>query len=351
MPYFEPLLDQSDTAEIINLKRILELCHIPDVGRSPLDPQITSETRCTNALTTLEKTTSVFDDAFYQDAVFMEEMDEDILESELWEQAKLKGVPKEHFPDQMCITSPPCPSAPKIRSVLPKSFSDLPVINEPLDQIQEDTVSIIPAPSPRATPRPSISLSFPFRKSTRSLNLQTRPSSPSNASFISSFSKQSSVNPLRRTARGSIFSLFRRDSKRSIRPEPLDETRSWTSNPPAENDVPSLQSARTHSQISSSPSISASSRTSSSSFADLSLFAFDGRGRFLQKSVKSPKFITLRARCVNEAKRFIDFAQHQRVALPLFLGRSRMYLDGRMKTRLEQLEKQVGFPSSDNLSN
>jgi hypothetical protein len=45
---------------------------------------------------------------------------------------------------------------------------------------------------------------------------------------------------------------------------------------------------------------------------------------------------------VNEAKRFIDFAQHQRVALPLFLGRSRMYMNGRNKIKIEQLKKKVG---------
>lgn len=48
---------------------------------------------------------------------------------------------------------------------------------------------------------------------------------------------------------------------------------------------------------------------------------------------------------MNEAKRFIDFAQHQRVALPLFLGRTRLYLDGRMKIRLTQLHKKVSEPS------
>src|ERR1700753_1130175 len=110
MHCFESSFNHDDTAEIINLKRILELCHIPNVGSSPLDPQLTSESRCTNALTTLEKTTSVFDDAFYQDAVFIEEMDEDIVEAELREAAKAKGVPEDHFPDKCIRNPPPCPA-------------------------------------------------------------------------------------------------------------------------------------------------------------------------------------------------------------------------------------------------
>jgi hypothetical protein len=56
---------------------------------------------------------------------------------------------------------------------------------------------------------------------------------------------------------------------------------------------------------------------------------------------RNPGFIILRVRCVNEAKRFVDFAQHQRVALPLFLGRTKMYLEDRLRMKLADLQKKV----------
>src|ERR1700760_1553675 len=197
MHYFESSITQNDTAEIINLKRILELCHIPNVGSSPLDPTLSSETRCTNALTTLEKTPSVFDDAFYQDAVFIEEMDEDIVEAELHETAKLKGVPEDHFPAKCMRTTPPCPAAPTLESVLavdkvPKANSNE---QQSLVQDQSETErksNTHLAVGPKSSPR-SLSLSLSFRKSSRSsTSTFSRPDSPS--SFFSTFSRSSSLS-------------------------------------------------------------------------------------------------------------------------------------------------------------
>jgi hypothetical protein len=49
---------------------------------------------------------------------------------------------------------------------------------------------------------------------------------------------------------------------------------------------------------------------------------------------------------VNEAKRFVDFAQHQRVALPLFLGRTKMYLEDRLTHKEAELTTKVSFTHS-----
>jgi hypothetical protein len=268
------------------------------------------------------------------------------VEAELHETAKLKGVPEDHFPAKCMRTAPPCPVAPALESVL--AVNRAPKVNsndqQPSIQVQSELAhksNSNLAVGSRSSPR-SLSLSLSFRKSSRSsTSTFSRPDSPS--SFFSTFSRSSSLSaqPHRGKTRDSFMNLFRREYKFSQRPAPLDETQAW-SPPHTDSDSPSLQSVRTNSQISSSPSVSVSSRTSTSSFADLSLFSWSD-GRTLQKCAKNPRFISLRIRCLNEAKRFIDFAQHQRVALPLFLGRSRMYLDGRMKTRIEQLKKEVNI--------
>jgi hypothetical protein len=341
MPYFESSF-QHDTAEIINLRRILELCNLPNVGPSPLDPQLSSESRCTNALTTLEKTISVFDDAFYKDAVFIEEMDEDIIEAELWDAAREKGVPEDHFPAKCIRNPPPCPVSPTLDSVLApqKPHNIGQHLELPSIQIQPERLGSLTTVAPKPSPR-TLSLTLSFRKSSRSSSsINSRPTSPQ--SFFSTFSRSSSTSAQPRRTRESLINLFRRDYKAGQRPAPLDETRAWSPPPPTDSDAPSLQSVRTNSQISSSPSVSVSSRTSTSSFADLSLYSWID-GRTLQKCAKNPRFVLLRNRCVSEARRFVDFAQHQRVALPLFLGRSRMYLDGRMKIRIEKLKKTVSF--------
>jgi hypothetical protein len=179
MPYFDHTLEHKDTAEIINLKGILERCNLPDVGPSPLDPQLNSDTRCMNALTTLEKTTGVFDDGFYQDAVFVEEMDEDIVDAELFEAAMSKGVPEDHFPDKCIRSPPPCPTAPTLQSVLvaaTPTTETSSVETPPVTIIPDSPQTALPTPPVSKSKRPLLSLSISFLKSRRSLaSLPSRP--------------------------------------------------------------------------------------------------------------------------------------------------------------------------------
>jgi hypothetical protein len=360
MPYFEPLPAELDAAEIINLKRIVELSSIPEVGPSPLDPKLTIEVRYTNALATLERSTAVFDEDYYQDAVFAEEMPESVVEQELLERARYLGVPESHLPENVMRNPPPCPAPhpvtdPSIVKSVPTSSPDRTL------SLQTDTQRPGAASPPALRKAPSLSalyshppqrtLSLPgsnnFFRSMRSkvppsVASSRPPTASTSAPSLSNSSSDASLNPNGRgkpKRRDSFMRLFRRDNKFKPRAAPLDETTAWSPSSPSDCDVPSLQSTRTHDQ-SSVQSTSLSSRTSTSSFADLSTLSWL-ETRALQKAMKTPRFLALQIRCQNEAKRFIDFSQHQRVALPLFLGRTRVYLERKMVMREAALKKQV----------
>jgi hypothetical protein len=379
MPYFEPFGVEFDTVNTVNLKRILELCTVPDVGPSPLDPQLTVEMRCANALTTLEKTDGVFDEALYQDAVFAREVDEDWLDGQLLLRARAKSVPDSHFPALCMKHIPQCPA--------PMSASKLAAIPDPSKKPKkssthaDDTtkkphtakssqslsarpprLSINTAPEP--SNRSSLAVPINWMKRGRdirqiSAEVPPRPQSPS--SVFSSFSRLSSTSTItmRSRARDGFNSIFRREYRTRRPPPVVRESQVWSLSPTTTDGdgAPSLAS-RCDSSLLSSPSTSLSSRTSTSSGpahaaavvdlnvispADMSLYSWTD-SRILQKCSKNPRFIALRLLCVTEAKRFVDFVQHQRVVLPLFLGRSRMRAEGGRDTRLEDLKKKVRFP-------
>jgi len=355
MPYLEQTSAsaQLDAAEIVNLKRILQLCKVPDVGPSPLDSAVTPEIRYTNALTTLEKSTAVFDEAIFQDAVFMETLDEDACDAELLAAAKERGVPDEYLPSNCMRNMPQSPSSTILEFLNKK---DLPPTPEETDDLipdmRTDSGSSVRTTSTdlKHSSRPSLSL--PFRKlSTRSsMSDATRPGTSS--SFLSTFSKSSTPkSPGRVKPRSSFMSLFRSSQKSPpiLGPSRLDQSGVWIPVPvPSTSDVHSLASKSDKASTASvtSPSISISSRTSASSFADLNQFSWLD-SRTLQRCTKTAKFITLQVKCQSEAKRFVDFCQHQKVALPLFIGRSRMYLESRIEIRIADLKKKVFIASTN----
>ena len=368
MPYFEPSDVEFDTVNTINLKRILELCTVPDVGPSPLDPQLTVEMRCANALTTLEKTDGVFDEALYQDAVFAREVDEDWLDSQLLLRARAKSVPDSHFPALCMRHIPQCP-APMVAAKLsaipdaskkPKK-STLPESSEANKRLSVAKSSqSLSARPPRLSINTAASLAVPISWMKRGRDVRQisaeAPRSQSPSSIFSSFSRISNTSTItmRSKARDGFNSIFRREY-RHAHPPVLRESQVWSPSPTTDGDAPSVAS-RCGSSLLSSPSASLSSRTSTSSGADaiaalspadMSLYSWTD-SRILQKCSKNPRFIALRLLCVTEAKRFVDFAQHQRVALPLFLGRARMRAEGGRDTRLDELKKKVLPPSSRN---
>jgi hypothetical protein len=347
MPYLpSKQAPEMEAAEIVNLTRIMELSSLPDVGKSPLDPNLTSQLRCTNALTTLEKTSSVFDDAFYQDAVFSGELDEDKLDRQLLDSARRKAVPLEHFPAKCMKNPPPCPT-PQMSYMTRTAKLTKAALDKSLPALPKDRAGAsLEERLGRSLMRPSLSLPGTFRKARGSTGVdRSRATSPA-PSFFSSVSK-TPTTASRFKSREALMSLFKRDSKTAAE--------QWNSlpPPPTATDVPSLvsSSSRTRmrmnganrgSHLSSSPSASISSRTSTSSVSVVDLSAYSWvEGRTIQRLTRNPGFIILRVRCVNEAKRFVDFAQHQRVALPLFLGRTKMLLQERFDHKTAELLKLV----------
>jgi hypothetical protein len=364
MPYFDTVIPEYDSAEILNLCRIVELCNPPDVGPSPLDPDLTPEARHTNALTTLEKTSGVFDDAFYQDAVLSDQVPESLLDESLLEKARAKEVPEDHLPNKCMRTPPPCP-APPITIQPPSPYlaqiAKFPTApNSPVPSDSKPKLRSLDLQrlnnAPESQPRPSLSrpsLSLPSLRSFLTLSPSSnsvRLPTPTNSvtSFFSGSSRMSLRNYAKRgKRRDTLRNLFRRDYTFSQRPSPLDETMAWNpssaSESASESAAPSLDSSTVTHDQSSVQSSSLSSRTSTSSFIDIPTLSWLDN-RTLQQSVKTPRFTSLQIRCQNEGKRFIDFAQHQRVALPLFLGRTRVYLEGRMATRVAEMKKRVCNP-------
>jgi hypothetical protein len=356
MSYFDSSMADFDSAQILNLQRIIELCDVPDVGPSPLDPDLTPEVRHTNALTTLEKTSGVFDDAYYQDAVFSEEIPEVLLDQYLLDKALAKGVPEAHLPEK-CMRNPPkCPPPPQtmrhthIRaqiSPLNSTSGKLArTLGEDIRKANLERIATPYVPTRPSLTRPSISLPSlrSFLTMSPSANNSRQPTPTHSVASIFSTTSQTSTrysSSRKSKRRDTLRNLFRRDHGFSERPAPLDETMAWSPPSLSECEAPSLDSSvGTHDQSSLQSSLS--SRTSTSSFIDCpSLSWLDNRT--LQKYIKTPQFTSLQVRCQNEAKRFIDFAQHQRVALPLFLGRTRVYLEGRMVTRIAELKKTVSL--------
>lgn len=328
-------------SEILNLDRILELCTVPDVGQSPLDPLLTSRLRFTNALTTLEKSSTVFDYAFYQEAVFAEEIDEELLDKELVKAARNTGVPINHLPSAFAQNMPSAPSGPVL------SFSLVGNENLPTTpEDAEDTLSELPTQRAMSlkseeTVRPRPSFTMNMRLFSMPSLTDSRPSTASSRlSSLSRASNKSKASSRMGKSRESFRNLFRPSPKpaRGV-PSQLDASGVWIPVPSA-CDVPALDSSKSDQASTVSPSTSISSRTSASSFTDLTSITFlDSKA--LARCTMVASFISLRIRCQEEGKRFVDFAQHQRVALPLFFGRSRMYMESRMRVRIAEMKQQV----------
>ncbi|KAF2674873.1 hypothetical protein BT63DRAFT_420130 [Microthyrium microscopicum] len=349
MPHFDPspAASQMDAAEMVNVNRILQLCTVPDVGPSPLDPHLSAEKRYTNALTQIEKVSTVFDLHLYHDFVFAKQVDEELLEQELLYIAKELGVPEQHLPANYMRSLPSLPPGPvmlDLSFVLDKK--ELP----PTPEESEDSLTTLRSESStsfrtsstdfNANPsRPSLSLTFrKFSGRQTSLSVDGRPETAN--SLFSTFSRgpASPRSPRRTKTRESFMNLFRGSPKSpsQLVPSRLDESGNWVPIP-TDGEVPALESSKSDQASTTSPT-SISSRTSASSFTDLTSFSWLD-SRTLQRCTKVSSFITLRSKCQEEAKRFIDFSQHQRVALPLFVGRSRMYLESRIEIRIADLKK------------
>ncbi|TID16957.1 hypothetical protein E6O75_ATG09723 [Venturia nashicola] len=334
MTTFEP-----SAAELINLRKILDRCKVPDVGEFALLPELAVDQHYCFALDRFETTSRVFDKSYYEEEVLSVVMDEEKLDEILRNDAKAKGVPESHFPPRRRRARPMQSKAPLLSPLnMPRiyeSASPSPV-NNPSITFSEAQQSIVEGGimSPHSSARPSLSLSTYENK-----GVQFRVPTPTR-SFVSfmSGSSYSSRHPQKqqKRRRDSLMQFFRRGSSSTSLHKYRGLYPSGQINPPSIAEVPELSSQ----DLSSLQSTSVSTRTSTSSSVDplnLNFSMSDQRAISIFKKTKS--FRTLQWQCDCEVLRFGDFAQHQRVALPLILGRNRLYLEDRRRARLAAFKK------------
>lgn len=340
---FEP-----SAAELINLRKILDRCKVPDVGKFALLPELALDQHYCFALDRFETTSRVFDKSYYEEEVLSVVMNEEKLDEILQNDAKAKGVPESHFPPKRRRARPTRSKAPLLSPLnMPRvyeSTNPFPVHNSPktLSEAQESIVEgeIM---SPCSSVRPSLSLST---SENRGIRFRIPEATSSIVSFMSG-SSQSSWHPQKqqKRRRDSLMQFFRRGSSSSSLHKDRGPFPNEQFSPPSIAEVSELSSPNSHQSqdISSLQSMPVSTRTSSSSFVDaLNPTVFMSNQRAISVFRKTQRFRTLQWQCDCEVLRFSDFAQHQRVALSLIVGRNRLYLEDRKRARLAEFTKKVG---------
>jgi hypothetical protein len=342
---FEP-----SAAELINLKKILDRCTVPDVGPFALLPELALDQHYCFALDRFETTSRVFEKTYYEEEVLSIVMNEEKLDEILQNEAKAKGVPESHFPPKRRRARPMRSKAPLLSPLnMPRVYDAKPSpTHNPSITFSEAQESIVEGGlnSPRRSysARPSLSLST---SENNGMRFQIPTAINSVVSFMSG-SSHSSWHPQKqqKRRRDSLMQFFRRGSSSSSFHKDgaggLFPSEQFS--PPSIAEVPELTSPISHESQDLSPlqSLSPSTRTSTSSFVDpfnATLSILDQRAIAIFK--KTERFRTLQWQCDCEVLRFTDFAQHQRVALPLIFGRNRVYLEDRREARLAELKKKV----------
>lgn len=348
MAFSETTTFEPTAAELINLRKILDKCTVPDVGPFALLPELAVDLHYCFALDRFETTSRVFDKSYYEDEVLSVVMNEEKLDETLQKDAKAKGVPESHFPPKRRRARPMRSKAPLLSPLnIPRVYDSNPSpTHNPSITFSEAQESIVEGglTSPRKShsARPSLSLSTSENKG---VQFHIPTASNSVISFMTG-SSQSSWHPRKqqKRRRDSLMQFFRRGSSSSS----LHRDRGLFPNeqfsPPSIAEVPELTSPDSHESqdLSSLQSLSVSTRTSTSSFVDslnLSLSISDQRAIGIFRTTE--RFRTLQWQCDCEVLRFSDFAQHQRVALPLIGGRNRVYLEDRRRIKLAEFKKKV----------
>ncbi|KAE9966327.1 hypothetical protein EG328_009000 [Venturia inaequalis] len=337
---FEP-----SAAELINLRKILDRCKVPDVGQFALLPELAVDQHYCFALERFGTTSRIFDNSYYEEEVLSVVMNEEKLDEVLQNDAQAKGVPESHFPPKRRRARPMRSKAPLLSPLnLPRLYESTnpSPLHTPSISFSEAQGSIVEGGimSPSSSVRPSLSLSV---SENRGVHFRIPTATDSVVSFMSEYS-HSSWHPQRqqKRRRDSLMQFFRRSSNGGS----LYKDRGLSPNnqlsPPSIAEVPELSSDKSHESqdLSSLQSISASTRTSTSSFIDAlnpTLSMSDQHAISIFKNTQ--RFRSLQWRCDCEALRFSDFAQHQRVALALIVGRNRVYLEDRKRAKLAGFKK------------
>jgi hypothetical protein len=356
MALSESTVYEPSAAELINLSNILQICEsttylVPDVGPFTIRPDLSIEHHYTFALDRFEKRARVFENSYYADEVLSVGLSEEKLDELVAEEAHMKGIPPAHFPQKRKrkrirpSLDPPFESAPALDTTLSPAI-EFNTVSRPQKPFYRRQFSQSLSPRRSVSAQPSIAaLSSDdtvldrgsiFPSTFTVFNL---PKSHSVMSFMSTSSRSTaSLSPDRRKKRrDSVMHFFRRDVKRNRDQMPVCTT-------PSIAEVPELSSPKSHESqdLSSLQSLDLSTRTSTSSFGEKRpLPTFEPHQ--ITKLCNSEPFRQLLIQCKDQMLNFNDFAQHQRVALPLILGRNRLWLEGRKQTNLGELRKEVSL--------
>lgn len=346
-------------ADLINLRKILEACiHVPDIGDTSGQPNLTREQRFCLALDRFESTTKVFDVGTYESEVLHVGTTEEELDARLRREAREVGVVERHFPivkrrrlhnrGSKHISNQYQQSAATTDLGADRKASI--AVTDPARRGSGNNVGYVPAaPSTRVptVSRPSLS-TFPVDRTTG------RAQEPTPAQSVMSFKTTSS-----QSSNVSRFFGKRRDSRHSIkqffwRPSSSRTSSVSESIPPLQynhnqqhtiHEEPDAVSPHSHESqdLSSIQSLSISSRTSVSSFGEQQPDQdISGVNQHcIERFVNSRPFLQLRAVSDVEIVRFNSFAMDQHIALPLILGRNHLYNQDRMKIRLADLKREV----------
>jgi hypothetical protein len=350
MALSNPAAFEASAADLIKLKNILQICTgqytVPDVGEFAIRPDLSVENHYTFALDRFERTSRVFDDAYYEEEVLSIVMSEAKLDELVVNEAKAKGVPELHFPKKRQRTR-------HTRSQL--SIVDAPQAAHPVPAHVRKLSTTFAVPQ-KAYDSPELALMSPgavsvissadstlLNEPTPSCTGMRIPKANSVISFMSASSQSSYTHPreIKYRRRDSLMQLFRRNTSR-YRNTPSAMSQVPMCATPSIAEVPELTSPQSHGSqdLSSLQSLDTSVRTSISSFGEEEPL-HPIQPRELRKLSMTPRFLKLKRQCENELLCFRDFAQHQRISLPLILARNRLYLEERKQMKLEALRKQV----------
>jgi hypothetical protein len=360
MALSEHTLFEPSAAELINLQNILKICtdrcSIPDVGPFTIRPDLSIEHHYTFALDRFEKTARVFEDGYYGEEVLSIVMSEDKLDEKIADEAKEKGVPEQHFPQKRrrikavqeplalvnAARDPLSVPSHKRKHSTPFALPYRPFHNSQAPATQPSRKSVSTQPSLAALSSSAESTTTDKESSCLPpYSGFSMPKTQSVISFMSSSSQSSWHQQRKHRRRDSLLQFFRRDpgwgrnTPSAMSQVPMCAT-------PSIAEVPELSSPQSHQSqdLSSLQSLDLSRRTSSSSFGEQRPLPTFERHQ-IEALSKTVQFQKLQRQCGDKMLCFSDFAQHQRVALPLILGRNRLWLEDRKKTKLEGLRKQV----------
>ncbi|KAF2397492.1 hypothetical protein EJ06DRAFT_151520 [Trichodelitschia bisporula] len=301
---------------LTNLARIQLYTCVPDVGPFSLQPSAPKEVHYTFALARFERTERVFEQRAYEKDVLRGRREVN-LDDDAALQAALAGVPNTWVLGKrkrraIHAHAPPNTHFRAHHAHTQSLDTHIHILTHPID--------------PTTLPRKSLP-ALPTASPHRTFRLAAARSSV--VSFLSSSSRSSWAAS---RPRNPLLQLFRPAAVQAMPFNP----------PPSPVTTPcsSAGDAAVGSSVGSSEGISSARTSVSGSLGSFeSGFSAANMARLTGMLAVRVEFVALKRACAEEARRFADFAQHQRVALALIMGRNRLYLEERKESRVAEMRR------------